>query len=86
MLQTDIHEFDLELAIIKELAQVDACTFDELSERLPVIYSWDEVFSGVDRLRREGTITLQHSRSLKSILFLTPPRTIKARARHLRPV
>ena len=83
MLQTALHEFDLELAIIQELTQVGACTFDELNGRLPIDYSWDEIFSGVDRLRREGTVTFQRARSLDYLISLTPRLTVEAH--HLTP-
>ena len=81
MVQPDVQKLELELAIIQELTQVGACTFDELSERLPMGYSWDEVFSGVDQLRREGTVTLQRARSLDYLISLTPRPT--AEAHHL---
>ena len=82
---TDIHEYDLELAIIEELARVGPSTFEELRQRVPS-YSWDEMFFEVDLLRREGIIGLQRTRSLEYIIFLSLPRTVKSRARHLRRV
>ena len=70
MFQTDIFDaLALELAIIEELAQVGTCTFDDLSGRLPS-YAWSEVFATVDRLRRAGTVSLQRTDSLGSILSL----------------
>jgi hypothetical protein len=78
MLRTTLHKLGLQLAIIQELMQVGACTFDELCERLPIDYSWDEVFSAVDQLRREGTVTLQRAVSLDYIISLTPRRTAEA--------
>jgi len=45
MLQTDLHEFDLESAIIQELTQVLACTCDELRMRLPLEYSLEMCLS-----------------------------------------
>ena len=69
MPQTGNPELALELAVIEEVARTGTCTFDELSERLPS-YSWNEVFSEVDRLRREGTVTLQRSLSLDYIISL----------------
>ena len=58
MLRTDA----LESAIRQELAQVSTCTLEELNERLPY-YSWNQVFSAVDRLSRAGTVTLQRQDS-----------------------
>jgi hypothetical protein len=83
MLQTDTRKLDLELAIIQGLAQVGACTFDDLCAQLPLSYTWDQVFSEVDRLRRAGTITLIRAPSLDYIVSLTPRQT--AEAHHLTP-
>ena len=71
MLRPDNHQLALELAIIEELARVGTCTFGELSERLPS-YSWNEVFSEVDRLSRNGAITLKRSRSFDYSISLGP--------------
>ena len=43
----------LESAIHRQLAQVNACSLDELVALLRD-YSWAQVFPAVDRLRREG--------------------------------
>jgi hypothetical protein len=74
MLQTDT----LESAIRQELARVGTCTLDELNERLPY-YSWNQVFAAVDRLNREGTVTLQRPDSLGYILSLSPRQSAGAR-------
>ena len=79
MLQTD----DLESAIRQELNRVDTCTLEELNERLPY-YSWNQVFAAVDRLNREGTVTLQRPDSSDYILSLAPRRS--AGAPHVTPV
>jgi len=79
MLQTD----DLESAIHQELARVGTCTLEELNERLPYS-SWNQVFSAVDRLNREGTVTLQRPNSSDYILSLAPRRS--AQACHVTPV
>jgi hypothetical protein len=47
MIQTDF----LDSAILDELAQVGSCSLEELNERLPY-YSWNQVFSAVERLKR----------------------------------
>jgi hypothetical protein len=70
MLRTDA----LESAIRQELARVGTCTLEELNERLPY-YSWNQVFSAVDRLNREGTVTLQRPDSSDYILSLAPRRS-----------
>ena len=78
MLQTDT----LESAIRQELARVGACTLEELNEKLPY-YSWNQVFAAVDRLNREGTVTLQRPNSSDYILSLAPRQS--AEARHVTP-
>jgi hypothetical protein len=79
MLQTDA----LESAIRQELARVRTCTLEELNERLPY-YSWNQVFSAVDRLNREGTVTFQRPDSSDYILSLAPRQS--AQARHVTPI
>jgi len=78
MLQTDT----LESAILTELARVGACTLDELNERLPY-YSWNQVFAAVDKLSREGAVTLQRPDSSDYLLSLAHQ---PAEARHVMPV
>lgn len=58
----------LESVFCQELARVGTCTLQELNERLPY-FSWSEVFSAVNRLNGEGTITLQRPASFEHILF-----------------
>ena len=78
-----MHQTDsLESAIRQELAQVGTCTLEELNERLPY-YSWVQVSSAVDRLNREGTVTLQRPDSSDYILSLAPRQS--AETRHMTP-
>ena len=63
-----------ESAILQELAQVVTCSLEELKERLPY-YSWNQVFSAVDRLTRAGTVALQRSNSSDNMLSLAPCRS-----------
>jgi hypothetical protein len=79
MLRSD----SLESVICQELARVGTCTLQELNERLPY-FSWSQVFSAVNRLNREGTVTLQRRTSLEYILSLTPVQP--AEARHVMPL
>jgi hypothetical protein len=79
MLRTDA----LESAIRQELDRVGTCSLEELNERLPYS-SWNQVFSAVDRLNREGTVTLQRPNSSDYILSLAPRRS--AQARHVTPI
>ena len=73
----------LESAIRRELARVGTCTFEELKERLPY-YSWNQVFSAVDQLNREGTVTLQRPDSSDYLLSLAPRQS--AETYHVTPV
>ncbi|MEP6601587.1 MAG: hypothetical protein ABJB49_07210 [Nitrospirota bacterium] len=66
----------LESAIRRELARVGTCTFEELNERLPY-YTWNQVFSAVDRLNREGTVTLQRPDSSDYRLSLAPRQSVE---------
>jgi len=63
--------YAVELAIHQQLARVGTCTLEELNERVPY-YSWNQVFSAVDRLSRAGTVTLQRPDSSDYILSLAP--------------
>lgn len=54
-----MHTHSIEFTIHRKLAQVGVCSLDELAGLLPD-YSWAQVFSAVDRLTREGTVTLTH--------------------------
>jgi hypothetical protein len=72
--------FSIESAIRQELDRVGTCTFEELNERLPY-YSWNQVFSAVDRLNREGTVILQRTDSFGYNISLMPPQTTKAGSR-----
>lgn len=73
MRQTD----SLESAIRQELTQVGTCTLEELTKRLPY-YSWNQLFAEVDRLSRDGTVTLQRPRSSDYTLSLAPRRSAEA--------
>ena len=60
--------------ICREVTRVVSCTFDELIHRLPA-YSWAQVFSAVDRLSREGTLTVSRTRCFGYVVSigLAPP-------------
>jgi len=73
----------LESVICQELARVGTCTLQELNERLPY-FSWSQVFSAVNRLNREGTITLQCPTSSEYMLSLAPAQPVEAR--HVMPL
>lgn len=73
MLQTD----SLEAAIRRELGRGGPCTLEELNERLPY-YSWNQVFAAIDRLNREGIVTVQRPDSLDYTLSLAPTHPFEA--------
>lgn len=57
--------------ICREVTRVVSCTFDELIHRLPA-YSWAQVFSAVDRLSREGTLTVSRTRCFGYVVSIGP--------------
>ena len=73
----------LESAIHQQLARVNSCSLDELASLLPG-YSWAQVFFAVDRMTREGTVTLKHPGPFRYLLSLAPRQP--AEARHVMPV
>ena len=68
--------YSIESAIRQELARVGTCSLDELAALLPG-YSWAQVFSAVDRLTREGTLSLTHRAPFQSLLSLAPKRSVE---------
>ncbi len=50
---------DIGSMVLDNLREQGSCTIDELSTRLHSC-TWNQVFSIVDRLSREGTLQLQH--------------------------
>ena len=70
--------FLIESAIQQQLARAGTCSLDELAALLPG-YSWGQVFATVDRLTREGTVTLRHAAPFRYLLSLTPRRSNEAR-------
>ena len=47
--------------ICQEVTSLMSCTFDELGQRVPA-YSWAHVFSVMDRLSRQDTLTVSRTR------------------------
>lgn len=54
-------------AICREVISHGSRTFDELVHRLPT-YSWAQVFSAVDRLSRQGTISVSRMRGVDYVV------------------
>ena len=69
--------YSIESAIQQQLARTGTCSLDELAALLPD-YSWGQVFSAVDRLTRDGTVTLKHQAPFRYLLSLAPCRSIEA--------
>ena len=70
--------YAVELAIHQQLARVGTCSLDELASLLPG-YSWAQVFSAVDRLTRDGTVSLKHTAPFRYLLSLAPRRSAEVR-------
>jgi hypothetical protein len=49
---------DIDQAIIEELTALGACQVEDMVERLTG-FTWNQVFSAIDRLSRDGTLMLQ---------------------------
>jgi hypothetical protein len=66
----------IESAIRQQLSRVGTCSLDELAAQLPG-YSWAQVFSAVDRLTREGTVSLKHQAPFQYFLSLASKRSVE---------
>ncbi len=69
MTQTNVPSLDS--VICHEVTSLASCTFDELVQRLPA-YSWAQVFSAVDRLSRQGTVTVSRTRCFGYVVSIGP--------------
>jgi len=56
------------LCMCRKIAGVGTCTFDELVRRLPT-YSWAPVFSAVDRLSRQGRLSVRRIRGTDYVVI-----------------
>lgn len=61
----------VDAVMCREITGVGSCTFDELVHRLPT-YSWAQVFSAVDRLSRQGTLTVSRTRRFGYVVSMEP--------------
>jgi hypothetical protein len=61
----------IESAIHQQLARAGTCSLDQLTTLLPG-YSWGQVFAAVDRMTREGSVTLKHPAPFRYLLSLAP--------------
>lgn len=69
----------VEFAILQDLEQRGPCTIDELTQRLPD-YSWNQVFTGVDRLSRRGVLLLRHPAKSEYVISLKSQEAASLRA------
>lgn len=60
---------DIQSAVLQQLARLDACSLDELVQALPA-YSWNQIFSAVDRLSRAGKLTVRHTSRFDYLLSI----------------
>jgi hypothetical protein len=65
MAQANVPSIDV--VICHEVTSLASCTLDELAQRVPA-YSWAQVFASVDRLSRQGTLTLRRASRFGFIL------------------
>lgn len=68
----------LDSIICHEVTSVVSCSLDELVQRLTA-YSWAQVFAAVDRLSRQGALTLSRASCFGYVVSvgpdLPPPRS-----------
>lgn len=53
-----MHAQDIDQAIVHDLTAHGTCQVDDMVERLAG-FTWNQVFSAIDRLSRDGTLALQ---------------------------
>ncbi len=56
--------------ILQDLKQLGPCTPEELVQRLPA-YTWNQVFSAVDQLCRDGRLTLRQPSRFAYLISLS---------------
>jgi hypothetical protein len=61
----------IDVVICHEVTSLVSCTLDELAQRVPA-YSWAQVFASVDRLSRQGTLTLSRTRCFGYVVSIGP--------------
>lgn len=61
------HVQEIESAILEDLHHSGPCTMDELVLRLPH-FTWNQVFSVLDRLSREGKLHIQSKRRFEYVV------------------
>lgn len=67
------HLSTVEQAILDDLERRGPCTIDELLQRFPD-FSWNQVFTSVDQLSRNGRLTLRHPTTFQYLVSLNSQR------------
>ena len=65
------HAPSVDSVICHEVTSRVSCTFEDLVQKLPA-YSWAQVFAAVDRLSRQGTLTLSRTRCFGYVVSIGP--------------
>ncbi len=63
--------YEIEHALLSDLEQIGPSSLETMVRRLPS-YSWSQVFAAVDRLSREGLLTLQRPTRFDYLLSVPP--------------
>lgn len=66
----------IDSAILLRLEREGPCNLDTLIQELPA-YSWNQLFAAIDRLSRNGALTLQPLPSRFDYLVSIKPRGVK---------
>lgn len=70
----DMEPSAIESAIVQELRKRDRLSLEDLLLLLPTC-TWNQMITAVDRLSREGILTLRHPDRLTYLVSLMPQRT-----------
>jgi hypothetical protein len=62
---------EIESMILDQLKRTGPCALENLVESLPDL-TWNQVFAGVDRLSRDGRLTLQHPTRFEYMVSVGP--------------
>jgi hypothetical protein len=72
------HVPNIDGIICREVTHLVSCTIDELAQRVPA-YSSSQVFAAIDRLSREGTLTVSRTGCFGYVVSLGPaPQTLRS--------
>ena len=75
-----MNPYDIQSKILDQVKKNGPCTLDGLVDSLPGL-SWNQVFAGVDRLSRDGYLTLRQQSRFVYVVSAEPagaPRSMSA--------